>query len=90
MNTHELVHEDEKGLRNKANKALAMFETAGGNDKAHLLLQAQFYMRELEHRREKELHELERRHDKKWIWIGFISELVIIALVIAQILITTQ
>jgi hypothetical protein len=47
---------------------------AGGLDKPAYLLQAQFFMQELD-----------RRHDSKWIWVSFVCELVIIALIVGEI-----
>jgi hypothetical protein len=51
-------------------------EMAGGAWERRLakLIEAQFYMAEID-----------RRHDNKWIWISFASELVIILLIVGEI-----
>jgi mannose/cellobiose epimerase-like protein (N-acyl-D-glucosamine 2-epimerase family) len=56
-----------------AHKAASM-QIMGSHGPAGHLLEAQFYM-----------NEIDRRHENKWIWISFISELLIILLIIAEI-----
>ena len=76
MDTHELIHSSDAELKAKANMALAQFETAGGLDKPHLLLQAQFYMAEMS-----------RRQDAIIARRDFLMELVVIALIGFEIVI---
>ncbi len=79
MTLEEFEKATEEDLRAEANACLAKAAQAGGGDKPHLYLEAQFYM-----------SEMNRRQDTKIVRRDFILELVIIALIIVEILLAIE
>jgi hypothetical protein len=74
MKTEEFENATQKDLRRKANECFEKFENSGSHEKPALLIEAQFYLDEIEHRKQDKV----ARRD-------LILELVVIALIALEL-----